>query len=104
METETTVTTTNMMNKDLVKLDRFGGMNFTCWQDILKFMLTTLKIYCALNPALEPIPKHADDSNELKIEQKKQQEDELICWNALSDHHLHNLYTNTLEIFLLQNG
>lgn len=62
-------------------------------------MLTTLKIFYILNPNLKAIPEPTEtNSEELKAERKKRQEDELICrghiLNALSDR-LYDLYTNT---------
>ncbi|XP_022850034.1 uncharacterized protein LOC111372092 [Olea europaea var. sylvestris] len=99
METESTLATIKMMNQDLVRLDRFEGENFTRWQDKLKFLLTALKIFYVLDPKLEPIPDVTDkDIEEIHIERKKQEEDELICPGhiliALSDR-LYDLYTNT---------
>ena len=98
MEDETTNATIKVMNQDLVRLVRFHGTNFTCWQDKLKFLLTTLKIVYVLDPELEAIPEPSDnDSEEQKVERKKRQEDELICrghiLNALSDR-LYDLYTD----------
>ena len=98
MEDETTNATIKVMNQDLVRLDRFDGTNFTCWQDKLKFLLTTLKIVYVLDLELETIPEPSDnDSEERKVERKKRQKDELICrghiLNALSDR-LYDLYTD----------
>ena len=45
------------MNQDLVRLDRFDGSNFTRWQYKVRFLLTTLKIFCILDPALAPLPE-----------------------------------------------
>ncbi|XP_022851417.1 uncharacterized protein LOC111373164 [Olea europaea var. sylvestris] len=99
MESESTIATIKMMNQDLVRLDRFDGANFTRWQDKLKFLLTALKIFYVLGSKLEPIPDATDkDTEEIRIEMKKREEDELICrghiLNALSDR-LYDLYTNT---------
>ncbi|XP_022873192.1 uncharacterized protein LOC111392157, partial [Olea europaea var. sylvestris] len=99
MESKSTIATIKMMNQDLVRLDRFDGANFTRWQDKLKFLLTALKIFYVLDSKLEPIPDATDkDTEEIRIERKKREEDELICCghilNALSDR-LHDLYTNT---------
>ena len=82
--------TIKLMNQDLVKLDRFDGMNFTRWQVKLKFLLTVLKILYVLDPELALIPEPTnEDSDALKAELKKWREDELICrehiLNALSD-------------------
>ena len=60
-----------LTNQDLVKLDRFNGTNFTRWQDKLKFLLTSLKIFYVYDPELVPIPEPTDeDSDELKAESK----------------------------------
>ena len=98
MEDETTNATIKVMNQDLVRLDRFDATHFTRWQDKLKFLLTSLKIFYVLDPELEAIPEPSDnDSEERKVERKKRQEDELICrghiLNALSDR-LYDLYTD----------
>ena len=90
MKTEISVATIKLMKEDLVKLDHLDWTNFTRWQDKLKFLLTTLKIFYVLDPELAPIPEPADeDSDELKTERKKRRDDELICrghiLNALSN-------------------
>ncbi|OIT06811.1 hypothetical protein A4A49_61530, partial [Nicotiana attenuata] len=66
-------------------------------RDKLKFMLTALKIFYVLDPNLSPIPSPKDDdSEELKAQRKKREEDEIMCrghiLNALSDR-LYDLYT-----------
>ncbi|KAL5550601.1 hypothetical protein UlMin_000777 [Ulmus minor] len=99
METKTTVSTIKLMNQDLVRLDRFDGLNFTRWQDKLHFLLTALKIIYILNPDLPPLPKTTDEyTDEIKAARKQMEGDELICrghiLNALSDR-LYDLYTNT---------
>ncbi|XP_022873473.1 uncharacterized protein LOC111392372, partial [Olea europaea var. sylvestris] len=91
--------TIKLMNQDLVRLDRFDGTNFTRWQDKLKFLLTALKIFYILDPELTPLPEPANGETEaVRAERQKRQEDELICrghiLNALSDR-LYDLYTNT---------
>ncbi|URD81197.1 hypothetical protein MUK42_02046 [Musa troglodytarum] len=63
----------------------------------MKFMLTTLKIFYVLNPNLQSIPDLTDnDTNEVKVERKKRNEDEIMCrghiLNALLDR-LYDLYT-----------
>lgn len=55
MEMEATLTTIKLINHDLLHLDRFGVSNFTWWQNKLKFLLTTLKIFYVLNPNLVQI-------------------------------------------------
>ncbi|XP_022846350.1 uncharacterized protein LOC111369098 [Olea europaea var. sylvestris] len=91
--------TIKLMNQDLVRLDRFDGTNFTRWQDKLKFLLTALKIFYILDPELTPLPEPTNGETEaVRAERQKRQEDELICrghiLNALSDR-LYDLYTNT---------
>ncbi|RVW71440.1 hypothetical protein CK203_057561 [Vitis vinifera] len=49
--------TIKIMNQDLVRLDRFNGSNFTRWQDKVRFLLTTLKIFYILDPTLAPLPE-----------------------------------------------
>ncbi|URE31779.1 hypothetical protein MUK42_35290 [Musa troglodytarum] len=63
----------------------------------MKFMLTTLNIFYVLDLNLQPIPDLTDNNtDEVKAERKKRNEDEVICrghiLNALSDR-LYNLYT-----------
>ncbi|URD90431.1 hypothetical protein MUK42_32793 [Musa troglodytarum] len=76
----------------------------------MKFMLIALKIFYVLNLNLQPIPDSIDnDTDEVKTERKKRNEDEVMCrghiFNALSDR-LYDHYTvepstkaiwNTLE-------
>ncbi|RVW81286.1 Retrovirus-related Pol polyprotein from transposon TNT 1-94 [Vitis vinifera] len=91
--------TIKIMNQDLVRLDCFDGSNFTRWQDKVRFLLTTLKIFYILDPILAPLlePKE-NDTPQVVAARKKREEDELICrdhiLNALSDR-LYDLYTNT---------
>ena len=82
--------TIKLMNQDFVRLDRFDGMNFTRWQDKLKFMLTALKIFYVLDPSLPPILEpNENDSDEVNALRNIRKEDEIICkghiLNALSD-------------------
>ncbi|XP_022873000.1 uncharacterized protein K02A2.6-like [Olea europaea var. sylvestris] len=91
--------TIKLMNQDLVRLDRFDGTNFTRWQDKLKFLLTALKIFYILDLELTSLPEPTNGETEaVRAERQKRQEDELICrghiLNALSDC-LYDLYTNT---------
>ena len=72
-------------------------MNFTRWQDKLKFMLTALKIFYVLDPSLPPIPKQKkNDSDEVKAFRNMRKKDESICrghiLNAFSDR-FYDLYT-----------
>uniref|UniRef100_A0A2N9HUD7 Retrovirus-related Pol polyprotein from transposon TNT 1-94-like beta-barrel domain-containing protein n=1 Tax=Fagus sylvatica TaxID=28930 RepID=A0A2N9HUD7_FAGSY len=86
-----------MMNQDFVKLDKFDGSNFIRWQDKMKFLLTALKIFYVLDPNLQPIPDPTpEDTEQLKQQRIKREEDELVCrghiLNTLSDR-LYDLYT-----------
>ncbi|KAL6351005.1 hypothetical protein AAG906_031591 [Vitis piasezkii] len=88
-----------IMNQDLVRLDRFDGSNFTRWQDKVRFLLTALKIFYILDLTLAPLPEPKEnDTPQVVAARKKREEDELICrghiLNALSDR-LYDLYTNT---------
>ncbi|XP_050916678.1 uncharacterized protein LOC127131822 [Lathyrus oleraceus] len=99
MTTDTSISSIKVMNQDLVKLDRFHGINFSRWQGKITFLLTALKIHYVLDPDLTPIPEQTeDDTDEVKKERKKQKEDELLCrghiLNTLSDR-LYDLYTDT---------
>ncbi|URD79449.1 hypothetical protein MUK42_34417 [Musa troglodytarum] len=63
----------------------------------MKFMLTALKIFYVLDPNLQPIPDLTDNNtDEVKVERKKRNEDEIMCrghiLNALLDR-LYDLYT-----------
>ena len=100
--------TIKLLNQDFVRLDRFDGTNFTRWQDKMKFMLTALKIFYVLDPNLQPIPDPTDDdTDEIKAEQKKRNEDEVMCrghiLNALSDR-LYDLYTVELSAKAIWNA
>ena len=96
MEGASDVSALKMLNNELVKLDRFDGTNFSRWKDKMKFLLTTLKLFYVLDPNFMPFPPASDeDTNEIKAQRKKREEDELICkghiLNTLSDH-LYDLY------------
>ena len=98
MGSESEMVTFKMMNQDFVKLDRFDGTNFTRWKDKLMFLLTTLKIAYVLDPNLSKLPEPTDnDSDQLKAERKKCEEDEVVCrghiLNTLSDR-LYDLFTS----------
>lgn len=108
MENESTMATIKLMNQDLVRLDRFDGTNFTRWQDKLKFLLTTLKIFYILDPELAPLPKPTNgETVAVRAERQKRQEDKPICCghilNALSDR-LYDLYINTSSIKEIWNA
>ena len=87
-----------MLNHELVKLDRFDGTNFSWWKDKMKFLLTTLKFFYVLDSNLMHFLTVSDeDTDEIKAQRKKWEEDELICrghiLNTLSDR-LYDLYTS----------
>ena len=98
MGSESEMATFKMMNQDFVKLDRFDRTNFTHWKDKLMFLLTALKIAYVLDPNLSKLPEPTDnDSDQLKAEHKKHEEDE-VAWrghilNTLSDR-LYDLFTS----------
>lgn len=99
MVIEVAVSSINIMNQDLVKLDRFDGTNFTRWQDKMKFLLTALKVHYVLDPELIPISEPTEDAyEELKKERKNRKEDELLSHghilNTLFDR-LYGLYIDT---------
>uniref|UniRef100_A0A2N9I1Q4 Uncharacterized protein n=1 Tax=Fagus sylvatica TaxID=28930 RepID=A0A2N9I1Q4_FAGSY len=63
----------------------------------MKFLLTALKIFYVLDPNLQPIPDPTpEDTEQLKQQRIKREEDELVCrghiLNTLSDR-LYDLYT-----------
>ena len=71
MATDASVSSIKLMNQDLVKLDRFDGTNYTCWQDKMTFLLTALKIQYVLDPDLEAIPEPTEnDTDEVKGEKE----------------------------------
>ena len=81
-----------------MKLDCFDGANFVCWKDKMMFLLTALKISYILDPNLSEIPAPKDeDTEQLKVDRKKYEEDELLCrgyiLNNLSDL-LYDLFTS----------
>ena len=98
MEGASDVSALKMLNHKLVKLDRFDGTNFSRWKDKMKFLLIALKLFYILDPNLMSFPPTSDeDTNEIKAQRKKREEDELICrghiLNTLSDR-LYDLYTS----------
>ena len=98
MEGTSDVSALKMLNNELVKLDRFDETNFSWWKNKMKFLLTALKLFYVLDPNLMFFPTASDeDTDEIKAQRKKREEDELICrghiLNTLSDH-LYDLYTS----------
>ena len=87
-----------MLNHELVKLDCFDGTNFSRWKDKMKFLLTALKLFYVLDPNLMPFPTTSDEeTDEIKAQRKKWEEDELICrWHILNTllNRLYDLYTS----------
>uniref|UniRef100_A0A2N9GVD6 CCHC-type domain-containing protein n=1 Tax=Fagus sylvatica TaxID=28930 RepID=A0A2N9GVD6_FAGSY len=85
-----------MMNQDFVKLDKFDGSNFIRWQDKMKFLLTALKIFYVLDPNLQPIPDPTpQDTEQLKQQRIKKEEDELVC----KGHILNTLFDQLYDLF-----
>ena len=98
MEGASDISVLKMLNYELVKLGCFDGTNFSWWKDKMKFLLTALKLFYVLDPNLMPFPPTSDeDTDEIKAQRKKWEEDELICrghtFNTLSDR-LYDLYTS----------
>ena len=87
-----------MLNHELVKLDCFDGTNFSRWKDKMKFLLTALKLFYVLDSNLMPFPTTSDEeTDEIKAQRKKREEDELICrWHILNTllDRLYDLYTS----------
>ena len=88
-----------VVSQEFVKLDHFDGTNFIHWKDKMMFLLTVLKISYILDLNLSEIPAPKDeDTEQVKAERKKREEDELLCrghiLNNLSDH-LYDLFTST---------
>ncbi|OIT08630.1 hypothetical protein A4A49_62909, partial [Nicotiana attenuata] len=84
--------------KELIKLDRFDGSNFTRWKDKMIFLLTALKIFYVLDPQFPTLPEPTvEDSDEVKATRKKREDDELLCrghiLNTLTNR-LYDLYQN----------
>ena len=60
--------------RPIIRLDRFDGSNFTRWQDKVRFLLTTLKIFYMLDPSLAILPKpKEDDTTDVMAKNKKTQ-------------------------------
>ena len=87
-----------VVSQEFVKLDRFDGTNFVRWKDKMMFLLTALKISYILDPNLSEISTPKDeDTEQVKADRKKREEDELLCrghiLNNLSDR-LYDLFTS----------
>ena len=88
--------TIKIMNQDLVRLDRFDGSNFTRWQDKVRFLLTTLKIFYILDPTLAPLPEPKEnDTPQVVAARKKREEDEFICRGHILNTLFNRLYPST---------
>ena len=97
-----------VMNQDFMKLDRFDGTNYTHWKDKMMFFLTALKVAYVLDPNLPQIPVFSPDETEnVKEERTKRQEDELLCrghiLNTLSDR-LYDLFTSVQSLREIWNA
>ena len=78
MEGASDVSTLKMLNHELMKLDCFDETNFSRWKDKMKFLLTALKLFYVLDLNLMHFPPTSDeDTNEIKAQRKKREEDEL---------------------------
>ena len=98
MEGISDVSALKMLNHEFVKLDCFDRTNFSQWKDKMKFLLTALKLFYVLDPNLMHFLTTSDeDTDEIKAQRKKREEDELICkghiLDTLSDR-LYDLYTS----------
>ena len=87
-----------MLNHELVKSNCFDETNFSQWKDKMKFRLIALKLFYVLDPNLMSFPTASDkDTDEIKAQRNKWEEDELICrghiLNTLLDR-LYDLYTS----------
>ena len=93
MEGTSNVSALKMLNHELVKLDRFDGINFSRWKDKMKFLLIALKLFYILDPNLMSFPPTSDeDTDEIKAQRKKPKEDELICRGHILNTLLNRLY------------
>lgn len=83
---------------DFATLSRLSEVGPVCWVEFHPLarqddvLLVALKISYVLDPKIQPFPKmsHVDTDN-IKVDRKKGEEDELICirhiMNTLSDQH-----------------
>ena len=108
MEGTSDILALKMLNHELVKLDRFDETNFSRWKDKMKFLLTALKLFYVLDSNLMPFPTASDENtNEIKAQRKKREQDELICrghiLNTLSDL-LYDLYISMKSLKEIWNA
>ena len=87
-----------VVSQEFLKLDRFDGTNFVRWKDKMMFLLTVLKIFYILDLNLSEIPAPKDeDTEQVKADRKKCEEDELLyrghILNNMSDR-LYDLFTS----------
>ncbi|GKF91224.1 hypothetical protein Tco_0274925 [Tanacetum coccineum] len=77
-----------MFGSDTIKLDRMDGMNFTRWNEKMKFLLTAFKVYYVLEGL--PVDVMTEE------EQRKREQDETLyrgyILSTLIDR-LYDLYT-----------
>ncbi|PKI56522.1 hypothetical protein CRG98_023048 [Punica granatum] len=97
-----------MMNQDFVKLGLFNGANYSRWKDNMMFFSHALKISYMLDPSLSEVPAPQDnDTEQVKVERKEREEDEVLCWghilNTLLDR-LYDLYTSVTSLKEIWQG
>ena len=93
MEETSDFLTLKMLNHELVKFDCFNGTNFSRWKDKMKFLLIALILFYVSDPNLVSFPIASDkDTDEIKVQRKKREEDELIC----RGHILNTLFRSSL--------
>ncbi|GKA05617.1 hypothetical protein Tco_0684737 [Tanacetum coccineum] len=85
------------MSTDIVKLDRFDGGNFKCWQKKMHFLFNTLSVAYVLT---KPYPEESENETLAESRERlKFENDNFICrghiLNALSDP-LFDVYQNYL--------
>ncbi|OIT31437.1 hypothetical protein A4A49_62252, partial [Nicotiana attenuata] len=89
--------------KEIIKLDRFDGSNFTPWKDKMIFLVTAFKIFYVLDLQLPALPDLSlqdptlEDSEDVKAKRNKREDDELLyrghILNTLTDR-LYDRYQN----------
>ena len=97
-----------MLNHKLGELDHFDGTTFSRWKDKIKFLLTALRLFYVLDFNLMYFPTVSDeDTNEIKVQRKKREEDKLISIRhiliTLLDH-LYDLYTSMMSLKEMWNA
>jgi len=92
------------ITSDFVKLEKFDGRNFICWQKKMKFLLTTLKVAYILNIAR---PEEKDDETiAVTRDRQKWDNNDYICMghilNGMSDS-LFDIYQSSISAKELWN-